>query len=138
VPFTGFGPEWPIMPEALRDLLIDLKERHPQLPPVVIGENGASFPEPEKAQRIEDTDRIAYLAGHVAAVAEAVEAGVPVEEYTVWSLLDNWEWAHGYTQRFGLVHVDFDSGVRTPKASYDWYRDLIGRARAASTPAARR
>lgn len=133
LPVTGFGPEWPIMPSALRDLLIDLHVRHPHLPPVIIGENGASFPEPDRAGRVEDAARIEYLAAHVAAVAEAVEAGVPVEEYTVWSLLDNWEWADGYTQRFGLVHVDFDTGVRTPKASYDWYRETIARSRAAQT-----
>ncbi|WP_407358177.1 GH1 family beta-glucosidase [Microbacterium sp. LTA6] len=135
VPVTGFGPEWPIMPEALRDLLIDLHRRHPQLPPVIIGENGASFPEPESAGRVEDADRIDYLAGHITAVAEAIEAGVPVTEYTVWSLLDNWEWADGYTQRFGLVHVDFAKGERTPKASYDWYRDFIADARARASAA---
>ncbi|WP_136056422.1 GH1 family beta-glucosidase [Microbacterium sp. K24] len=133
-PVTGFGPEWPIMPGALRDLLIDLHARHPHLPPVIIGENGASFPEPDRAGRVEDADRIAYLAGHIAAVAEAIAAGVPVEEYTVWSLLDNWEWADGYTQRFGLVHVDFETGERTPKASYDWYRDLIATTRTAVGP----
>lgn len=133
VPVTGFGPEWPIMPSALRDLLIDLHARHPHLPPVIIGENGASFPEPDHAGRVEDAARIDYLSGHVAAVGEAIEAGVPVKEYTVWSLVDNWEWAEGYTQRFGLVHVDFETGTRTPKASYDWYRDLIARSRAAQT-----
>ena len=132
-PVTGFGPEWPIMPEALRDLLIDLHSRHPHLPPVIIGENGASFPEPPRATRIDDADRIAYLAGHIAAVGEAMDAGVPVEEYTVWSLLDNWEWADGYTQRFGLVHVDFETGERTPKASYDWYREVIAGSRGART-----
>ncbi|MCK8477809.1 glycoside hydrolase family 1 protein [Microbacterium aurugineum] len=135
VPVTGFGPEWPIMPGALRDLLIDLHTRHPHLPPVIIGENGASFPEPERAALVDDTDRIDYLSGHIAAVGEAIDAGVPVEEYTVWSLLDNWEWADGYTQRFGLVHVDFETGERTPKASYEWYRDLIARSRAASVAA---
>ncbi len=62
--------------------------------------------------------------------------GVPVEEYTVWSLLDNWEWADGYTQRFGLVHVDFDTGERTPKASYDWYREVIASSRAAAAQVA--
>lgn len=139
VPVTGFGPEWPIMPSALRDLLIDLHARHPQLPPVIIGENGASFPEPDTAARVDDADRISYLSGHIAAVAEAIDAGVPVEEYTVWSLLDNWEWADGYTQRFGLVHVDFATGECTPKASYDWYRDLIASVRTgATTSAARR
>ena len=126
-PVTGFGPEWPIMPGALRDLLIDLKRRHPDLPPVIIGENGASFPEPERSGPVDDQNRIDYLAGHLAAVAEAIDAGVAVEEYTVWSLLDNWEWADGYTQRFGLVHVDFETGERTPKASYGWYRNLISR-----------
>lgn len=130
-PVTGFGPEWPIMPTALRDLLVDLHARHPHLPPVIIGENGASFPEPERAARVDDVERIEYLAGHIAAVNDAIDAGVPVEEYTVWSLLDNWEWADGYTQRFGLVHVDFETGERTPKASYDWYRDLIAGSRAA-------
>ena len=134
-PVTGFGPEWPIVPGALRDLLVDLHARYPRLPPVIIGENGASFPEPPRAGRVDDTDRIAYLAGHLAAVGEAMAAGVPVEEYTVWSLLDNWEWADGYTQRFGLVHVDFETGERTPKASYDWYRDVIASARAAAATA---
>jgi beta-glucosidase len=137
-PVTGFGPEWPIMPGALRDLLVDLHVRHPALPPVVIGENGASFPEPPRAGRVEDTDRIEYLAGHLAAVEDAIDAGVPVEEYTVWSLLDNWEWADGYTQRFGIVHVDFETGERTPKASYDWYRDVIASSRAAAATAVAR
>lgn len=127
---TGFGPEWPIVPGALTALLVDLRERHgDRLPPVVIGENGASFPEPESAVRVDDADRIAYLAGHVSAVADAIAAGVEVAEYTVWSLLDNWEWLDGYTQRFGLVHVDFATGERTPKASYDWYRRTIAAAR---------
>jgi beta-glucosidase len=133
VPVTGFGPEWPIVPDALRELLIDLHVRHPQLPPVIIGENGASFAEPDRAGRVEDSERISYLSGHIEAVGAAIAAGVPVEEYTVWSLLDNWEWADGYTQRFGLVHVDFETGERTPKASYDWYRDLIANSRSTGT-----
>lgn len=138
VPVTGFGPEWPIMPSALRDLLVDLHRRHPGMPPIIIGENGASFPEPDDAGPVEDTDRIAYLSAHIDAVGEAIDAGVRVEEYTVWSLLDNWEWTDGYTQRFGLVHVDFTTGERTPKASYRWYRDLVAGARAARDAAAAR
>ena len=130
-PYTGFGPEWAIVPEALTELLVGMRERYGEsLPPVVISENGASFPEPADAARIEDPDRIAYLAGHISAVADAVAAGVDVEEYTVWSLLDNFEWLDGDTQRFGLVHVDFATGERTPKASYDWYRALIAESRA--------
>ena len=128
---TGFGQEWPIVPSALRDLLLDFHERYGDaLPPLVIGENGASFPEPDHlAAPLVDADRIAYLAGHIDAVGSAIAEGVDVREYTVWSLLDNFEWAEGFTQRFGLVHVDFDDAARTPKASYDWYRALIADAR---------
>ncbi len=132
-PVTGFGEEWPIVPESLTALLIDLTQRYGEaLPPIIIGENGASFPEPDTVppgETIDDAERIAYLSGHISAVADAVAAGVDVEEYTVWSLIDNFEWADGYTQRFGLAHVDMRSGARTPKASYEWYRSLIESSR---------
>lgn len=130
-PTTGFGDTWPIAPEALTEILIDFKERYgDRLPPIIIGENGASFPEPDDAAYIDDTERIDYLRGHIEAVAAAIDAGVDVEEYTVWSLIDNFEWAAGYTQRFGLTHVDMATGERTPKASYDWYRQVIASSRA--------
>ena len=127
---TGFGPDWPIVPEALTDVLVDLHARYAdRLPPIVIAENGASFPEPDSVTSpIDDVDRIDYLAGHIAAVERAREQGVRIDEYTVWSLLDNFEWAEGFTQRFGLVHVDHATGKRTPKASFDWYRTLIEKA----------
>ncbi|MCF8606295.1 GH1 family beta-glucosidase [Gordonia sp. HY442] len=126
VPVTGFGPEWPIVPSALRELLLDFARRYPSIPPVIISENGASFPEPDTSDgTIDDAERIAYLDGHIRAVGDAMAAGVRVDEYTVWSLLDNFEWADGYTQRFGLTHVDFATGRRTPKSSYDWYRRVI-------------
>lgn len=129
---TGFGPGWPIVPDALRALLVDLGQRYGNaLPPLIVGENGASFPEPDAVDGpVQDTRRIAYLAGHIGAVADAIAQGANVEEYTVWSLLDNFEWAHGFTQRFGIVHVDHERSTRTPKASYDWYRTLIEKARA--------
>ncbi|REJ04495.1 beta-glucosidase [Microbacterium bovistercoris] len=128
---TGFGALWPIVPGALTEFLVDAKQRYGDaLPPVIVGENGASFPEPDHPDgRIDDTDRIAYLDGHIRAVADAIAQGVPVQEYTVWSLLDNFEWAEGFTQRFGLVHVDQVTSARTPKASYGWYRDLIAQVR---------
>lgn len=131
-PVTGFGEFWPIVPEALTALLVDFHDRYgASLPPIAIAENGASFPEPDVVtDAVHDAERIAYLAGHLAAVGRAREAGVPVEEYTVWSLLDNFEWADGYTQRFGLVHVDHDSSTRTPKDSFEWYRAVITEARA--------
>ena len=131
VAHTGFGPDWPIDPDALTALLLDFRDRYgDRLPPIVIAENGASFPEPDEVTSpIDDAQRIAYLDGHIAAVERAREQGVRIDEYTVWSLLDNFEWAEGFTQRFGLVHVDHRTGERTPKASYEWYRQLIARAR---------
>lgn len=128
-PVTGFGPEWPIVPESLTALLVDFAERYGRaLPPIVIAENGASFPEPDSlapGELIDDAERIAYLRGHIEAVAAAAARGVEIEEYTVWSLIDNFEWADGFTQRFGLAHVDMRSGERTRKASYDWYCRVI-------------
>jgi beta-glucosidase len=118
VPVTDFG--WPVVPEALTELLTTLKSRYAdRLPPVVITENGCSYP------GIDDQDRIAYLDGHIRALHRAVEAGVDVRGYFVWSLLDNFEWAEGYERRFGLVHVDFETLKRTPKASYAWLRDVL-------------
>lgn len=133
-PVTGFGTDWPIVPESLSDLLVEMHHRYgDHLPPIIISENGASFPEPDSlpaGEELRDTDRIAYLAGHINAVADAIAAGVPVEEYTVWSLLDNFEWSDGFSQRFGLTHVDMATGTRTPKASFEWYRALIESSRA--------
>ncbi|WP_300266485.1 GH1 family beta-glucosidase [Microbacterium sp.] len=127
---TGFGELWPIRPSALTDFLIDAKARYANLPAIIISENGASFPEPDRVDAaIDDRERIAYLHGHIGAVADAVREGVRVDEYTVWSLLDNFEWADGFTQRFGLVHVDQESSERTPKASFEWYRRLIASTR---------
>ncbi|MFE1911917.1 GH1 family beta-glucosidase [Streptomyces anandii] len=117
-PVTGFG--WPVVPEGLTELLTGFRDRYgDRLPPVVITENGCSY------EGLDDTDRIAYLDGHIRALHRAVEAGVDVRGYFVWSLLDNWEWAEGYAQRFGLVHVDYATLERTPKASYHWFRDLL-------------
>ncbi|MER6538790.1 GH1 family beta-glucosidase [Streptomyces sp900105755] len=118
VPVTDFG--WPVVPEGLTELLTGFRDRYgDRLPPVVITENGCSY------EGLDDQDRIAYLDGHVRALHRAVEAGVDVRGYFVWSLLDNFEWAEGYARRFGLVHVDYATQVRTPKSSYAWYRDLL-------------
>lgn len=129
--YSGFGALWPIVPEALTELLVEFTARYgASLPPIAIAENGASFPEPDVVTgALPDVERIDYLAGHIAAVARAREAGVRVDEYTVWSLVDNFEWAEGFTQRFGLVHVDQTTSERTPKASFDWYRSVIEEAR---------
>ncbi|MFE4616741.1 GH1 family beta-glucosidase [Streptomyces sp. NPDC056747] len=122
---------WPVVPAALTELLLDLHARYPRLPPVWITENGSAEDDTVAPDgRVHDTDRIAYLADHLTAVADAVTAGADVRGYFAWSLLDNFEWARGYGQRFGLVHVDCTSLTRTPKDSYDWYRGLITAHRA--------
>ncbi|QFZ76465.1 beta-glucosidase [Streptomyces fagopyri] len=117
-PVTDFG--WPVVPEALTELLLDFHRRYgDRLPPVVITENGCSY------EGIDDQERITFLDGHVRALHRASEQGVDVRGYFVWSLLDNFEWAEGYARRFGLVHVDYDTQKRTPKASYLWLRDAL-------------
>jgi beta-glucosidase len=112
-PRTAFG--WPVVPSGLTEMINALRERHPDLPPVYVTESGCSFP-----QEIEDAERISYLDGHLNAAREADVAG-----YFVWSLLDNFEWEAGYSQRFGLVHVDYETQRRTPRDSFHWYRRVI-------------
>ncbi|MFF9199759.1 GH1 family beta-glucosidase [Streptomyces sp. NPDC014779] len=121
---TAFG--WPVVPEGLTELLTGLASRYGSaLPPVWITENGCSQP-----AGLRDGARIAYLAGHLDALARAIASGVDVRGYFTWSLLDNFEWAEGYHQRFGLVEVDFATGTRTPRESFAWYRELIAAHRA--------
>ncbi|MEH0985223.1 GH1 family beta-glucosidase [Micromonospora sp. CPCC 205556] len=126
-PRTAF--DWPVVPDGLRDLLVGLRDRYGDaLPEIQITESGCAYDDaPDADGRVHDPERIAYLDGHLRAVRAAIDEGVDVTGYFVWSLLDNWEWAEGFTKRFGLVHVDFDSQVRTPKSSYAWYRDQIVR-----------
>ncbi|MFF9766096.1 GH1 family beta-glucosidase [Streptomyces sp. NPDC014636] len=117
-PVTDFG--WPVVPEGLTELLTGFRDRYgDRLPPVIITENGCSY------EGVDDQDRIAYLDAHIRALHAALEAGVDVRGYFVWSLMDNFEWAEGYARRFGLVHVDYDSLERTPKASYHWFREVL-------------
>ena len=122
---TGFG--WPVAAEYLGVALAELAERYGDaLPPVVITEGGASFPDVvQRDGSIDDEARVLYLAEHLAA-AFAGAPGVTLGGYYVWSLLDNWEWAAGFSQRFGLVHVDFATQNRTPKRSFTWLQRLIG------------
>ena len=115
---------WPVEPRGLIDTLVGLRDDYPNLPPVYITENGCAFP-----PSLVDNDRIAFIDTHLDALAEAMAAGVDVRGYFYWSLLDNFEWALGYDPRFGLVQVDYDTLVRTPRASYRWYAEQIGRSR---------
>jgi beta-glucosidase len=119
--------DWPIVPDALREWLITLRARYrAALPPIIITESGCSYASvPDADGAVDDSARIAYLDAHLRAVATAVRAGVDVRGYYTWSLMDNFEWAEGYTQRFGLVHVDYETLGRTPKRSFDWYAETI-------------
>ena len=126
-PKTAMG--WEIYPDGLRELLLTM-HRDYRLPPTYITENGGAFPDPTVDGRVHDADRIDYLATHIAAVGQALAAGVPMAGYMVWSLMDNFEWASGYAKRFGIVHVDYATLQRTPKDSALWYRDLVARCRA--------
>lgn len=120
--------DWPIVPSGLTDILIALHERYPGLPPVTVTENGCSYHDgPGDDGRVRDDRRIDYLGAHLTAVADAIDAGVDVRGYYVWSAMDNFEWAAGYAERFGLVHVDHATQHRTRKDSWYWYRDLIAR-----------
>jgi beta-glucosidase len=123
-PVTAFG--WPIAPEFLTESLVDYGKRYEgKLPPVYITEGGASFADPLSPRgTVEDADRIGYLAGHLAA-AFAGAPGVDLRGYYVWTLMDNWEWAAGFAEKFGLVAVDPTTQERTPKASYSWLQRVL-------------
>jgi len=128
-PVTEFG--WPVIPAGLTELLAQLQDRYgDRLPPVYVTENGCSNADERAADgTVDDQPRIRYLDAHIRAVADAMTAGVDVRGYLTWTLMDNFEWAQGYHQRFGLVHVDFASQQRTPKTSFGWYRDMIAAQR---------
>jgi len=121
-PRTAMG--WNIDPDGFEQLLVDLGQRYPQLP-LMITENGAAFTDEIIDGVVDDQRRIGYLRDHLTAVRRAVDRGVDVRGYQVWSLLDNFEWALGYSKRFGIVHIDYETQARTPKASARWYAELI-------------
>jgi beta-glucosidase len=122
-PYTAMG--WPIEPTTFTELLLRVHRDFPELP-LVITENGAAYNDVVAADgEVHDPERIDYLRGHLAAVHAAITQGVDVRGYYVWSLFDNFEWAFGYSKRFGVVRVDFATLQRTLKDSAYWYRDLI-------------
>jgi beta-glucosidase len=117
---------WEVCAPALTDVLVWVKDRYGN-PPIYVTENGAAFFDPPvvEGDALADPLRIAYLRQHIAAVHAAMDRGVDVRGYFVWSLLDNFEWAHGYSKRFGLVHVDFQTQKRTLKDSARFYARVI-------------
>lgn len=122
LPLTDMG--WEIYPQGLTDLLLRL---HRDYAPskMLITENGGAFKDPMVQGAVHDADRRQYLFDHIAAVAQARAQGARVTGYMVWSLMDNFEWASGYAKRFGIVHVDYATQRRTPKASALWYQGLL-------------
>jgi len=117
---------WEVFARGLTDILVWVKDRYGN-PPIYVTENGAAFFDPPTAigDRVADPQRVDYLRKHVVAVHAARMAGVDLRGYFAWSLLDNFEWSHGYSKRFGLVHVDFGSQRRTLKDSARLYREIV-------------
>jgi beta-glucosidase len=127
VPTTGMG--WEVAPESLYELLLRIANEYGDIP-ILITENGSAYDDPPPTNGIvEDPERAAYLRDHIDAVGRAAASGVNVQGYFAWSLLDNFEWEHGYEKRFGIVYVDYETQRRIPKESGLWYRDFIRRAR---------
>ncbi|MEV5975462.1 family 1 glycosylhydrolase [Streptomyces sp. NPDC052114] len=113
--------DWPVDPTGLKDLLLEYTAQAPGVP-LYVTENGAAYDDrPGPGGQVHDPERIRYLHGHLAAVHEAIAEGADVRGYYLWSLLDNFEWAYGYSKRFGAVHVDYATQARTPKSSAHWY-----------------
>ena len=125
-PVTAMG--WEVLPDLFTEHLVRLWNDYQT--PLVITENGAAYDdEPDPAGFVHDDDRTAYLSSHIAAVAAARQQGADLRGYFAWSLMDNFEWSYGYAKRFGIVRVDYDTQVRTPKQSAHWYADVIHRTR---------
>ncbi len=122
--------DWEVYPKGLTDLLLRLHRDYAP-PKLYITENGAAYPDiPGPTGMVNDQARLSYIKRHIEAVAEACAGGAPVKGYFAWSFMDNFEWAYGYTQRFGIVHVSYGTQQRQPKASALWYADFIRQQRA--------
>ncbi|MER7499496.1 GH1 family beta-glucosidase [Nonomuraea pusilla] len=121
-PVTAMG--WEIDESGLVEILTRVARDYPPIP-MVVSENGAAFDDVIVDGRVHDAERQAYVEAHLAACREAIDAGVPLEGYFAWSLMDNFEWAWGYGKRFGLVHVDFETQERLLKDSALWYSEII-------------
>lgn len=120
--YTTMG--WEIYPPAIYESLMRFKNEWGD-PPVYVTENGAAFDDEVVNGEVVDQPRIDYLKGYLRELRRAMDEGVKVKGYFLWSFMDNFEWAFGYTKRFGIVHIDFNTQKRTPKKSALWYREMI-------------
>jgi len=116
---------WEIYPEGLGRFLRRIGAEYSGDLPIYVTENGMANPDTVSGGAVADDARTGYIDAHLAEVRGAIADGVPVKGYFVWSLMDNYEWSLGYEKRFGLVHVDFDTLKRTPKASYHALADML-------------
>lgn len=123
---TRMETGWEVFPRGLTDVLLWAKERYGN-PPIYITENGSAFYDPPQAHAdtLEDPLRCEYLRTHLRAVLDAIHGGADIRGYFAWSLFDNFEWAHGFSKRFGIVHIDYATLQRTPKASANLYRQIV-------------
>lgn len=117
-PLAKTAMDWEVYPDGLEYFLKWVRDTYTHDLPISVTENGMASYEQLASGTVDDPDRTNYIEQHLSAVLAAIKDGVPVDSYYVWSLLDNYEWALGYEKRFGLVHVDFQTQTRTPKASY--------------------
>jgi beta-glucosidase len=115
---------WPVVPDGLSELLTRIHRDYAP-PAIYITENGAAFADQIVSGTVDDPRRVAYLHGHLNAARQAIAAGVPLRGYFLWSLMDNFEWAFGYSKRFGIVYIDYGTQARIPKSSAAWYRRVI-------------
>lgn len=116
---------WPIYPRGFYKVLVHIKECYGSIP-IYITENGACYNDEPAEGRVRDVKRVDYLRKHLIQLSRAIESGVDVKGYMTWSLMDNFEWAVGYSKRFGLIHVDYNTLARTKKDSFYWYKKVIG------------
>jgi beta-glucosidase len=120
---TAMG--WVVTPEGLGELVKRVHRDWPEIPYLVITENGSSYDDVKVNGEVVDTKRTAYLEAHLQSLQNAISDGASVRGYFAWSLLDNFEWAEGYAKRFGIVHVDYTTLERTPKSSFKKYKEII-------------
>ena len=122
-PKTDFG--WEIYPKGIYDLLKRLQDDY-NVNEIMVTENGCSYSDgPDENKKVNDINRVEYHRSHIEQILIAVDEGIPCTAYFAWSLMDNFEWAEGYSQRFGLIWVDFDTLERIPKESYYWYQKFL-------------
>ena len=122
VPTTDW--DWPIYPEGLKDMLVRIKNDYPNYKKIYVTENGMGYKDDFENGSIDDLPRIDYIHQHMAAILDAIEEGVNVQGYFLWSLMDVLSWTNGYNKRYGLFYVDFETQERYPKRSAYWFKEM--------------